>query len=96
MREFKKETTDELNKFLEISKNPEEFISKNQNENLNMDKNSIDILRKLAFLKLIDASKKYYVKKIQGKDIESLNKTKEAALKLYSDYKNIKRWTENK
>ncbi len=65
-----------------------------QLKNENTDKSSMEILKKLAFLRLVDASKKYHMEKMQGKDSATLEKTQKLVSQLYFDYKRVKNWTE--
>ncbi len=72
----------------------EDFILEQLNNN--SDERSMEIFRKLAFLKLLDASKRYHLEKLQGKGLEELEKARKTVSGLYSDYKQAKYWTEAK
>jgi len=72
------------------SRSDEDVFEQLKNEN--MDSSSMDILRKLAFLKLVDASKKYHLDKLQGRDADALEKSKQIISKLYADYERVKNW----
>jgi hypothetical protein len=65
------------------------FLEKNKYKKL--DKNSIDFMRKFAFFRLANASKKYHIEKVYGKNLTGLQKTKKFIAKLYSNYINIKK-----
>ncbi len=56
----------------------------------NLDSDSVEILRKLTFLQLIDASKECYLEKINGKNFSKFENKKNLVSKLYSNYKRIK------
>lgn len=71
----------------------EDYIAE-QLKSEDIDGSSVEILRKLAFLRLVDASKKYHTEKMQGKAPEVLEETKKTVSKTYSDYKRVKSWTE--
>ena len=58
-----------------------------------VERTSPDNFRKLAFYKLLEASKKHRLQKIQGKNEDILEKTKQEASKLYSDYNRAKNLT---
>ncbi len=65
-------------------------------KNNGMDGRSIDIMRKLAFLRLVEASKRHHMEKIQGKDPAVLEKTGKTVSDFYSDYKNLKNWAQTR